>query len=58
MSFVTTQTFDVKDVRDELSLIDALIQCKLSPEALALIIRRRDVLTSQPVLKPYDQREA
>jgi hypothetical protein len=58
---ITTQTFEVKDSREELEVISSalwLIGEKRYQEACAVLIARHDKLLELPVLKPYDQRAA
>jgi hypothetical protein len=63
MSFVSTQTFDFKDVRDELQVCGAALEAlRVKDYALAqrILIARMDHLQAGPdlKLKQYDPREA
>ena len=58
--FVQTQTFDFKDVRDELEFISAVMDALGHNDrvaAMKILTRRHDQLTAQPKLKLYDPRE-
>ena len=61
MSFITTQTFDFRDNRDELAVIAAaidLIGKKEYTRAVEILLARHDQLTTEPKLKMYDPRAA
>jgi hypothetical protein len=59
MTFISPQTFDIEDHKEELAVIASVLNLlneNRYADAMRVLIARQDALTAEPKLKPYTQR--